>query len=196
MTESELIYKFKKGDLEAFKSLYEKYFELVLHYITSLVRNKHESEDLTEELFLYIWEKRESINIKKSFKTYLLSCAHNRTINYFNSKKTQATQKQIPIDEVTEQFSKIEIQNIADSHILVRELRKQIHDAIEDLPLKCRKIFKLSRIYNYKYSQIAEKLGVSVSMVEKQISLALKKLKEELKDYFPLILIVLLIFFS
>ena len=75
MTETELIYKFKKGDLVAFKSLYENYFELVLYYITGLVHNKPEAEDLTEELFLYVWEKRESITIKKSFKNYLLSCA-------------------------------------------------------------------------------------------------------------------------
>ncbi len=191
MTESELIYKFKNGDLEAFKSLYEENFELVLYYITSIVHNKFEADDLTEDLFLNIWEKRESISIKKSFKNYLLSCAHNQTINHLNSKKTQIIKKQQAIDEIEEIFSESEIKDMADNHILVCELRKQIHNAIEELPENCRKIFKLSRTYNYTYSQIAEKMNVSVSTVEKQISAALKKLKSELKDFFPFIIIAL-----
>ena len=181
MSELEVLIKFKHGDPNAFKILYEKYFELVYYYILSRVNDRLEAEDLTEDLFLHLWEHRKTIVIKKSFKSYVLRTAHNRVINYCNSLGTKMQREQKTVDE--EEIKLFSETDITDNYLLIQELREHIILAVNSLPDKCRKIFKLSRQYSYKYSQIAEKLGISINTVEKQISIALTKLRSELKDF-------------
>ena len=183
MSELEILVRFKQGDPTAFKILYEKYFELVYYYVLSRVNDRLEAEDLAEELFLHLWEHRKTIVIKKSFKNYILRSAHNRTINYFNSPKATEQKRKESIDDELRILSESEYKDITDNYLLTQELREHIVSAVNNLPTKCRRIFKLSRQYNFKYSQIAEKLGVSVNTVEKQISIALAKLRNELKDF-------------
>lgn len=183
MTEYDILVKFKRGDSRAFKVLYEKYFDLVYYYILSRVNDRLEAEDLAEELFLQLWEQKAKIQIKKSFKSYVLKSAHNRVINYFNSFKTINQKKEESIDINPTIISDLECNSIEHNYLLAQELSEHITEAVNNLPTKCRKIFKLSRQFNYKYSQIAEKLGVSVNTVEKQISIALSKLRNELKEF-------------
>ncbi len=183
MSELDILLRFKHGDSNAFKVLYERYFEVAYFYVLSHVNDRLDAEDIVEELFLNIWEKRESIVIKKSFKYYLLKSAHNRVINYFKSSKTKIQKEFETLDEEVQLFTEADYKDVSDNYLLTQELREHIVIAVNKLPIKCRRIFKLSRQYNLNYSQIADKLGVSINTVEKQISIALAKLRKELKDF-------------
>ena len=75
--------------------------------------------------------------------------------------------------------------------MLDTDLEQRIHEAIQSLPEKCREIFILSRVEGLKYSEIAEKLHLSISTVDNQIGIALKKLRVQLKDFLPLLMFLL-----
>ena len=75
--------------------------------------------------------------------------------------------------------------------VLDTDLEQRIHEAIQSLPEKCREIFILSRVEGVKYSEIAEKLHLSISTVDNQIGIALKKLRVQLKDFLPLLMFLL-----
>jgi RNA polymerase sigma-70 factor (ECF subfamily) len=83
--------------------------------------------------------------------------------------------------------------NLSAERILSKELDTLIKESIEALPDQCRLVFGMSRFENLKYSEIAEQLGISVKTVEKHMGRALKELREKLKDYLELIILLILI---
>ena len=192
MRESEILTRFAKGEGSAFKHIYEHYFDVVFYYILSLVQNKVEAEDIAEEVFIKLWEKRNTIFVKKTLKSYLLSVAHNTVIDFFSSKKIlkEKTSQYADFDYISE-AEEIIFKEFSDTYLLAKDLRKEIHNAINNLPSKCRKIFKMSRLYDMKNKEIANKLDVSINTVEKQISIALRKLRETLKEYIPFFIFLL-----
>lgn len=83
------------------------------------------------------------------------------------------------------------LEAVDENLVLDTDLEQRIHEAIQSLPEKCREIFILSRVEGLKYSEIAEKLHLSISTVDNQIGIALKKLRVQLKDFLPLLMFLL-----
>ena len=83
------------------------------------------------------------------------------------------------------------LEAVDENLVLDTDLEQRIHEAIQSLPEKCREIFILSRVEGLKYSEIAEKLDLSISTVDNQIGIALKKLRVQLKDFLPLLMFLL-----
>ncbi len=192
MTETDLLVKFKNGDENAFKELYNRYFDLIYYYVYSLVHDTLDAEDITEEIFIHIWEKRSNIIIRKSFKNYLLSCAHNQSISLLKSKKERFLKGTIHLHEQSEIFTDHDVGEISDMVLITKELQKEISIAIENLPPQCRRIFKLSRYFHHKNREIADELNISINTVEKQISIAMAKLRMELRDFLPGVVLLIL----
>lgn len=192
MRESDILSRFSKGEGSAFKHIYEHYFDIVFYYILSLVHNKVEAEDLAEDVFIKLWEKRKTIRVKKSLKNYLLSTAHNIVIDFFSSKKImQEKTDQHPEVAYINETEELIFKEFSDTYLIAKDLRKEIHKAINNLPNKCRRIFKMSRLYDMKNIEIAKKLDISINTVEKQISIALRRLREVLSEYIPFFLFLL-----
>lgn len=165
----------KRGDLNAFEKLFKAYYPAIKKFALSIVRDLTIAEEIAQEVFMYIWEKREQIELHSSLKSYLFSSAKNKCINYIKLElpKQQALSD---IDDISEQET---FMSVADDSEL---LKRKIQFAIDQLPEKCRNIFVLSRYGGLTYNEIAEDLEISVKTVENQMSIALKKLKEALSD--------------
>ncbi len=192
MLESEVIIKFSKGDRNAFKYIYEHYFDIVFYYILSMTHNRVEAEDLAEDVFIKLWEKRAKISVKKSFRNYILSTSHNIVIDFFSSKRNLIDRASQPSNlNYINEAEEVLFKEFSDTFLLTQDLRKEIHKAINNLPNKCRKIFKMSRLYDMKNTEIANKLNISINTVEKQISIALRRLREALNEYIPLFFLLL-----
>jgi len=160
-------------DINSFEKLYKTYQPGLVNFAYYYLKNDQEAIDTVQELFLNIWEKKETFPITDNPKAYLMTAVKNRCYNKLSRDKllnSNETLKDIFIS--TEETS---------SYIETKETEKSIHDSIQMLPEKCKEIFMLSRFDHLNYKQIAQVLDISVKTVENQISNALKVLRKNLR---------------
>lgn len=174
--EKELYRKLKAGDEKAFKTIFLKYYPSLCHFAFHFLNDREIAEETVQDLFVKIWEKRETINIESSIKHYLFRSVKNQILNQIQHEKI----KKQYADRIKESFQK---ETNPESYFLEVDLVDKIEKSIESLPPKRKEIFRLSRENGMKYQEIAEKLNISVKTVEAQMGLALKYLREELKDF-------------
>lgn len=172
-------------DKSQFEELFRVYFVPLSNFAKSYVNDLEAAKGITQEVFVNIWEKRATIDPNKPLKSYLFSSVKNRCLNYIRDHK-----------KFSSQLLDTEIANFEtpfeQDGIEISELQEKIDKAIHNLPEKLKRVFLLSRFEELKYREIAEKLDISQKTVEAQMSKALKILREELKDYIFLLLLLLL----
>ena len=163
----------KRGDKSAFKHLFETYFTPLCRFMYIYVHNKEVAEELALDVFLYVWEHRDTLQINLSFKAYLFKSAHNRCLNVLRQKGDVLYLEDV--GDVAVDSALLNKEN-------TEELQRLIREAVLALPEKCKEIFYLSRFKNLSNKEIAEKLKISVKTVEAQITKALKRIKEFLGE--------------
>ncbi len=171
----EVFEKIQHGDLKAFEDFFRGNYSEIVRYSHRFVRDKLAAEEIAQEVFMYIWEKRKTINIQNSLASYLYSATKNRSINYLRLE--------LPKQQAQYDISEMEIGFHAESNDGDRKetIEKMVKTAIDALPKKCKEIFLLSRTGGLTYEEIAEELDLSKKTVENQMGIALKKLRETLK---------------
>ncbi|ANI90281.1 hypothetical protein A9P82_13855 [Arachidicoccus ginsenosidimutans] len=170
------------GDYE-FEQLFKENFKSLSAYANTFLKDVEAAKEIAQTVFYKLWIKRESISIEYSMSAYLYKSIHNECMNYIKHGKVKTAY----LKEMKHEENIV----ISDERTTERELRKKINDVIKRLPEQCATIFCMSRFEELKYKEIAERLGISIKAVEKQITKALKILRVELKEYLPLILIML-----
>ena len=175
----------RDGDKKAFDRLFECYYEPLCHYVASIVQNHDTAEDLIQDLFATIWVNREKLQVQFSFRSYLYRSAYHSSMDYLKHLKIQRQyQKKASIPGPIS----------FDDSMIVAEMQEELKKSIEQLPEQCRNIFRLSRDENLKYKEIANRLQISENTVDTQIRRALKKLRNDLKNYLISILIIFCLF--
>jgi RNA polymerase sigma-70 factor (ECF subfamily) len=183
----QLINGIKNGDVVAFEELYRQYYIFLCLIAEHIVRNPSDAEEIVSDVFVKLWNIREKIEIIISIKAYLVRAVHNTSINFLEQSKTT--------NKLTDSLNNSDYQLLAwDSDYPLGQLfEKEIMDildhGINNLPDACRQIFMLSRNENMKYSDIADKLGISVNTVKTQMKIALSRLRETLRDYLMILLL-------
>jgi RNA polymerase sigma-70 factor (ECF subfamily) len=148
------------------------------------LKDLDKSEDVVQGVFVKFWGKRKDIQIEISLKAYLFQAVKNSCLNELKHEKVKAKYKDYVL--YMEKEEDVEEQNLESA-----DLEELIHQKIEALPEKRKVIFLLSRTEGLKYSEIAERLNISIKTVETQISLALKYLREQLKHLLFLLLLLI-----
>lgn len=181
-SETDLLLALHNGDEKAMEILFRQHYQRLCNYANTLLNDMDESEEVVQQLFVQLWEKRETMEINTSIQSYLFRAARNTALNKIKHMKV----RQQHAEEVTALSGQSEY---ASETVMQNELQKQILLAIESLPEQCRLVFKLSRFEELKYAEIAEQLGISVKTVENHMGKALKIMREKLKDYLVLVLL-------
>lgn len=163
-----LLRQIREGNEDAFKSLFETYFTPLCRFIYLHLDDKNVAEELAMDIFIYLWENRETFQIQLSLKAYLFQAAKNKCLNELRKKKETVGLDGVEVSTINTSVSTLETE----------ELYRLIQEAVFSLPDKCRNIFLLSRSENLTNQEIAQKLNISVKTVEGQITTALKKIKE------------------
>ena len=138
------------------------------------LKDKDLSEETVQDVFVNIWEKRDFINIKISFKSYLYIAVRNKCLQYLDRQKLISIYKK--------HIEKNEI-SAPDEYIIFKETLDVFYDVLNNLPERCAQIFKMSRFEGLKYREIAQKLNISVKTTEADISKALKQFRIYFPDY-------------
>lgn len=163
-------------DIELYKNLFDTYYSGLVVYASRFVRDTATAEDIICDVFASIWENRTLLHMKNT-KAYLFSAARNRSLNYLKQLKVR-DQYQEEVLQKGEATGSLTWEYYVES-----ELRELIEQAINNLPPQCRSVFIKSRMENKNVNEIAEELQLSPRTVEKHIEVALKKLRNELKDH-------------
>ncbi len=164
-------------DKGSFELLFRKFFPALMAFARKFLPDEDDAREVVHNVFINLWEKRESMDTSTSLKSYLFRSVHNRSLNVIRDRKKFSS------EEVPDLASEVDVESQMDA----MELEDKINKVIEGLPEKCREIFEMSRFEGLKYTEIAEKLNISVKTVENQMSKALKILRKKLADYLALV---------
>ena len=163
---------YTKEELDAFKIIFDKYYESIRNFIYYKTGDMQLAEDIVQEVFLRIWDSRTTIK-PETVKSLLYVAAANSIKSHFRHQK-------VVFNFVNANPGKDIVQESADSNIRQEELQKKLQQVLADMPEKCREVFLLSRMDNLVYSEIAERLGLSVKAIEKRMHEALLFIRERI----------------
>ncbi len=175
-------------DKALFEQLFKTHFAHLCNFANQYVQDMDSAKDVTQKVFVNLWERREKIDPQKPVLSYLFNSVRNRCLNHIRDQKKYRS-RVLDLDVIDMEISFEE----EDSGL--SELQDKISEALNSLPEKRRLVFEMSRYKNMKYREIAEELDLSVKTVEAHMSKALKSLRKQLKDYIYF-LWVLMSFFS
>ena len=161
----------RNEDHKAYKELFISLYTYLLHFAFSLVKMKQPAEEIVSDVFIKIWQKRKELEKIENLKVYLYIATKNTALNYLEKQKITATDN---IDKFTNQFKSIYFD--PEQLMITADMVSLIYEAIENLPSKCKIIFKLVKEDNLKYKEVAEILNISEKTVENQLAIALRKI--------------------
>ena len=158
--EGELLLRMAKGDEAAFTALYRHYSGPLYLNFVRMVKDEVIAEEIVQDLFSRIWQKRESISIEKNFSAYLYRSGYNLLMDFYRKVKRDKLLYEKFRQAATENYSHIEeVLHLKDSQALVSK-------ALDTLPPQQRKVFELCRIEGHSYKEVAELLGISPNTVK------------------------------
>ena len=186
VTDPDIIPKIAQGNKSAFETLFKSHYANLCGYAVKYVWEPDEAEEIVQDLFFNLWNKRSSLYISSSIESYLFRAVRNACLNYLKHRKVRENYA------VAAQENHNPGLRLNDNPIETLELQKRIDEAIDALPPERKKVFMLSRHEGLKYKEIADALGISVKTVEAQMGKALKFLKEELKEFMIILILILI----
>jgi RNA polymerase sigma-70 factor, ECF subfamily len=193
MNDLELLRRLKQNDEIAFKVIFNKYYSRLYYFILEFVPLKDIAEDIVQDTFFTLWNKRRELTDVTNFGAYLFTVAKN---NCLYKLRYQKYRKNLfiehSIDTVELEANLEALTTIDSSTYTFEEIERIIQKTLDELPPQCKKVFMLSRFEEKKNKEIAEELSISVKVVEKHITKGLKIFKVALKDYLPFVAYLLI----
>ena len=182
--DSEIFEAIKRDDSGAYEIVFREYYRPMTAYAFRFLGDLSASESIAQDVFLRLWQKRHEIMITSSLQHYLFRSVKNNCINYIEHEKIKTGYQDFVIKNEADRSEYSEF-------FLEFGLMKKIQTAIAALPEKRQEIFRLAREDGLKYREIADRLQISIKTVETQMTLALKQLRESLKEYKNLVMFFL-----
>ncbi len=169
-----LVKDLKKGQLEAFDLLYERYCHKIYSFSRSILKTHEDAEGVVQEVFLRVWNKRNELLEHKSFKSFLFKLTYNVSIDHFRKRVKDHKYVNFVVNQAQ--------QNCMDPLDILEygDLKKEVETAINELPLKRKQVFQMSRLEGLSYNEIAIRKQISTKTVENHINLSLKHIRKRL----------------
>lgn len=194
MENFQLNIRLKEGNPSAYKELFKQTFARMLGYCRLFVHDQAQANDLVQECFVKLWEKRTTINTYQSVESLLFVMLRNRCLNYLRDQKLHTVEKDINLVEETELQHLYQLDFIGrEEKSMQEELIEAIRKSVEKLPEKRKFVFIKTKIEGKKNKDVADELGISVKAVEKHLHQAKEQIRKEMLLNFPLLTVVILI---
>lgn len=172
-----------------FDSFYITWYSRAKNFAREYVISEDEAENITQDVFLHLYERRELLDAHLNSAAYLFSSIRNKCLDYLRKKVLE----QEAASEIQNEFNmtlrmKYDSLEIFDTDFLdqTASIEELLNAALQRLPDRCREIFIMNKFEGKKQKQIADELCISIHTVESQMAIAYKKMREELKDCLPL----------
>ena len=187
--ELHLIHSLKSGNNQAYKHIYDHHYVLLCKIAYEFLKDDFLAESIVDDIIFHLWEKRDTLEITTSLRSYLVQAVRNRCINYLNLEREKREVRFSVIDQQNEWINSVfPSDDYPLARLLENELEQEIRNAIDRLPEECKVVFKKSRFEEKRYEQIAEELGISVNTVKYHIKNAISRLSADLSKYLLLLI--------
>lgn len=186
--DSDLLLKLAEGDENAFAALYARYKPALTAFIVTFVKSPEMAEDLSQEVFIKIWELRRQLSQVISFRAYLFTAARNHTLNILKKAAHEEMARAEIIRHIQQLRSEVE------EELLSKEYEEHLSRILQELPAQSRRVFHLCREQYKSYSEVASMLGISRNAVKKHMVRSMKTLRESLGPEFTISLPFLIFF--
>lgn len=174
LEDNELLALLSNDNADALKVIYLRYWRPLYTSAFNILKNSHACEDIIQEIFVKIWNRRKEMVVTISLKAYLFACVRHEVFRQI---------KKGAVHECIFEHLEIRLKDHSQLNALeYKELLNRINDVVDALPDKCKEVYKLSREEDLSHRQIAEKLNISTKTVENHITKALKVLRGSLGD--------------
>jgi RNA polymerase sigma-70 factor (ECF subfamily) len=167
--------RLKKGEHQAFDEIYHLYSRRIYRFAYSFLKNKQDSEEIIQEVFLRVWKNRQNIDECYSFRSFLFTICYNIIIDKLRERVKERNYREFLKEQA------IQFDNDTDKQVAFSELNKSYRKAIELLPDRRKTIYLMHRFKGLSYREIAEKLNISIKTVENQMVQAHKFLRKSLE---------------
>lgn len=185
-TERELVDGVKEGLASAFDQLYEKYSNRLFYFTLSILKSNEDAEEVVQQTFFKIWEKRMGLNSNQAFKSYLFTTAYNVTVDILRERLKEKKYRENILDKASSNYNLEEVIEFGD-------MLERVNQIVKELPPRKNEVYQLSRVNHLSYSEIAEKLNISAKTVENSINFSIKFIKSRLgKDSLVIMLYAVL----
>ena len=172
MDDSLCLRELSEGSYEAFDTLYMRYSPIVEQFALSLLKRKEEADDITQNIFLKIWENRSSMSGVHSFRAYLFKMVRNAVYDTFSRRKpTSGLQDSMELGDILRSED-------MEGKISAKDLNMLMDMAVENMPEQRRRVFRMSRRDGLSHKEISMQLGISTKTVEYHMSKALAELRK------------------
>lgn len=176
----EIQLRLAQGDEAAFKTLYDYYSPRLFQFAYAIIHSREIAEEIVADVFLQIWQKRVRIGSLDNFNWYLHITTRNISYSYY---RKSSRRKNFDFDEAV--LSYYQVHATPEEILIGQEALQVINQAINELPPKCKLIFRLVKEDNLKYREVAELLHLTAKTVENQMGIAVKKIHEAIGRRLP-----------
>jgi len=186
----------KEGNPSAYEELFKQTYPRLLGYCSLFIQDQSQANDLVQECFVKLWEKRGTIKISHSVESLLFVMLRNRCLNYLRDQKLHSSDKNINLLEENDLQHLYQLDFTGkEEKTLEEKLLEAIHESVDKLPEKRKLVFIKAKIEGKKNKEVADELGISIKAVEKHLHQAKEQIREEMLLKFPLlsVLIVMLL---
>ena len=178
MTKADWFAPIRAGSQDAFDELFTSHWEVLCAYATALVHQRAAAEDVVQEVFVELWQRRRQLAPHPDARAYLLTATRNRALNYLRGQsRHQRKISVLPKSRVSEPT--------VDAELSADELQRALEACLTTLPERCREVFILQRYGGLTYADIASVLGIARKTVEVHMGRALELLHACLADRYP-----------
>jgi RNA polymerase sigma-70 factor (ECF subfamily) len=174
ITEKEYLIELKKGSFSAFDHIFSLYKERLYAFSIGYLKVPEDAQELVQIVFMKVWENREMLDESKSFSSYLFTISKNTILNYIRKRANEHSYVDYLLKSPNLTY------NDAEEELEYEDLLKQTNIVVDELPLRQKEIYRLSREVGLSNEEIAQKLNISKKTVENQITLAMKFLREHI----------------
>lgn len=171
---------------QEFEQVFKSNFKSLHAYAFTIIKDDIMAEELVQNVFCRLWEKKAKLDIQTSLAAYLYRSVYHESLNYL---------KHLKVRSAYNSYAQTRGHNNADhaeKKLLLADLEQKLNMALAELPEQCRTIFQMSRFEELKYQEIADRLGLSIKTIENQMGKALKLLRLKLVDFLPAAILTLL----
>jgi len=172
----EWIARIRAGDYDAFVAFFRAYYGPAREFATRLLSSPDEAEDIVQDVFFAIWQRRESWVVTSKLASYVYGAVRNRAIAQFRHRRVRGRVEGLlsaMLDRKT---------NCADDELMAADLEAAIRRGIDQLPPRCREVYELRWYHQLSYVEIAQIVGISMKTVEAHVTTALKALRARVRD--------------
>lgn len=177
LTDQKLMELIRENDVEAYKTLYNRYWKILFCTASKKLKNNYIAEEITQDIFANLWLRRKKIRITTSLSSYLFVSLKYKTIDFLAKEYSRIKYN----DYLLRNYK--ESENYIDNWLFFVDLNEKLEKSIRILPQKCQLIYQLSKEKGYKNKEIARELGISEKTVEAHLTRAFKTLRRKLASY-------------